>query len=711
MKLADRLTAARKAFSETPNATASPSIKADKIDVVKGKEPTIYGVTGNGGRSFYGMATGEYVTALMGYKGRQIFDEMRRSDPKVGSVLKAITLPIRGANWFIEPASEDEADQKIAKVIENNLLHGMSQTWDDTVRHILLMLPFGFSVLEKVWEYRDDGVLGIRKLDPRLPLSIVDWKYDGNTRALIGPEQMDADGTRYILPIEKLLVFTNDKEGDNWEGVSILRTAYKPWFIKSNLEKIDAIKHDRYGVGVPVMTAPNGTKSGDAAWTDAETTLENLQAQEQSYIVKPEGWLLEVLNGGTVGDDAIPSIKYHDEAIGKAMLAQFIDLGTSQTGSRALGVSFIDLFNKSIKTYAGYICDVVNRFLIREYVNYNWDVKQYPTLKVNGISDIDTVGLAALVTGKLITPDDGLEAVLRESLELPCKEEVAPLATLPAVPENPTDQQTADDEEQTPELNTRKKGIRLASATSPEVQLVDIEGMAVQLDNAKKTALRTVLDIKEQQRISLVAQASQGKRVTKVQVSGKLEMFQALVSAYRSQYVAGKEQVRKEMEKQIGKRLAMITKKRPRVSQNDLFDLMEDQISLEVEGAASKLESMVLQTGIVARKSGIVGEALLKYIDMESRSFSEAGYDSIVDGAVNGGWGAGRDFAAQEYADGVAYVYRSAILDGNACEQCAEHDGEQWPPGEEQVMPDPECYGGGRCRCVNIYVMKSEGGA
>ncbi len=701
MKLTDRLTAARKAFSDTPNMTVSPSTKADKVEVVKGKEPLIAGVTGNGGRSFYGMATGEYIASLQGYKGRAVFDEMRRSDPKVGSVLKAITLPIRGANWYIEPASDDATDKKIAATIEDNLLRGMTQTWDDTLRHILLMLPFGFSVLEKVWEYRADGVLGIRKLDPRLPVSIIDWKYDKNTKALIGPEQSDSDGTRYVLPIEKLLVFTNDKEGDNWEGISILRTAYKPWFIKSTLEKIDAIKHDRYGVGVPVMTAPTGAKSGDASWTDAEDTLENLQSQEQSYIIKPQGWELEVLNGGTVGTDVVASIKYHDEAIGKAMLAQFIDLGTSQSGSRALGSSFIDLFNKSIKAYAGYICDVVNRFLIREYVGYNWNVDRFPTMKVNGISDLDSLGLSELVAKGVITADDALEAVVRDSLELPAKEEVET-----PEPEQKPDEKT-DDETQKPELHDHSKTIKLASMTSPEIALIDPMGIAIQLDNTRKSTLRGVLEIKEQQRQALVAQAAQGKRVTKVQIPGKREMFDALMTTYRNQYAVGREQVKKEIAKQ-GKALA--TKTRTRVAPEDLFDLVEDQVSLEVEGAANKLETMVLQAGIVGRKSGLVDLALKMFIDKESKGFSEVGYEVMVDGAVNGGWGAGRDAAAHEYADEIDYVYRSAILDSAVCEQCANEDGKSWEPGNELVMPDPECYGGGRCRCVNIYVMKSEGG-
>ena len=96
-------------------------------------------------------------------------------------MLSAITLPIRQADYFMDPASSDDIDVEIATILQDALLTGMTQTWDDTVRHALLMLPFGFSSLEKVYEFRDGLVLP-RKLDPRLPQSVVRWRYDQRRR-------------------------------------------------------------------------------------------------------------------------------------------------------------------------------------------------------------------------------------------------------------------------------------------------------------------------------------------------------------------------------------------------------------------------------------------------------------------------------------------------------------------------------------------------
>lgn len=689
----------RYALSEKPNLVVSATEK-QPVEVVNGKEPNVCGVTGNGGRNFAKMSTGEYVSALSGSTGRVVFEEMRRSDPKVGSVLKAITLPIRSANWHVEPASGDALDVKIAETIEANLLRGMTCTWDDVIRHALLMLPFGFSIVEKVWEYRPDGVLGIRKLAPRLPVSVMDWKYDKTTGEMIGPEQADSDGTRYVLPIEKLLVFTNDREGDNWEGISILRTAYKPWFIKSNLEKIDAIKHDRYGVGVPMATPPQGVSAKDQSWADAVETLENLQAQEQSYLIKPNGWDMTILTAGAAaGTDVVASIKYHDEQIGKAMLAQFIDLGTSEFGSRALGGTFVDLFMQSIQAYADYICEVVSRFLIREYVGYNWAVDRYPILKCNGIKRIDYTELVALVGGGIVKPDAGLESVIRQTLELPQRTEDDETKA----PETNPSEKTSDDDEGE-ELSERRP-VRLAAA-APELRLIDAPAIGLQLDNAEKSTLRAVLAIRDEQRAYIIEQTLAAKRVPQINVPKKREMYEALMAAFHAQRDVGREQVRREMVKQTGKALAT----RKRVPIDELYDLVEEQTMLEVEGAADKLKAIIIGKTIDARRIGLDGDALRKQVEADSDAISDVTWEKAVAGAVNGGWGAGRDEAARQYESEIDYVYRSAILDSNTCPVCSAHDGDSWAPGEEEIMPDRECEGGDNCRCINIYVMKAEGG-
>ncbi|MDD5501562.1 MAG: hypothetical protein PHH57_07810, partial [Candidatus Omnitrophica bacterium] len=72
----------------------------------------------------------------------------------------------------------------------------------------------------------------------------------------------------------------------------------------------------------------------------------------------------------------------------------------------------------------------------------------------------------------------------------------------------------------------------------------------------------------------------------------------------------------------------------------------------------------------------------------------------------------GRSVAAATMADDIEWVQYSAILDGNQCEICEPLDGQEWPYSdprtEKYASGNPDCLGGGRCRCVLIYIYRSE---
>lgn len=382
------------------------------------------GVAGNTG--YWGFAaTGEHLAKLEGASGRVIFEQMRRSDHQIRAVLSAITLPIRQADYYVEPASEEPVDVEIARVVGQNLLEGMTITWDDTVRHALLMLPFGFSVLEKVYEFREDlGLVLIRKLDPRLPQSVTGWEFDREKRRLRHIVQRDSDGAEYRLPIEKVLVFSTDREGDDWEGMSILRPAFKAFYIKDDLEKTNAIMHARWGAGIPKFKVPRGITRGTEEWEEGKQALEQVHANEKAYVMEPEGWEFSVVGGEQgEGTDVLGSIKYYDEAIAKAMLAMHINLGTSETGSRALGQSFIDAFLMATQTWGDYIAEVISRFCIRELVDLNWQVERYPVMRVKRIQGVDLNAIGLLAQSGIITHDRDLESSVREVLRLPVRKD------------------------------------------------------------------------------------------------------------------------------------------------------------------------------------------------------------------------------------------------------------------------------------------------
>jgi hypothetical protein len=132
--------------------------------------------------------------------------------------------------------------------------------WVDFMRQALTMLDFGHSVFEKVYEmteYKGKPRIGLAKLAPRKQTTIYYWEtpdhQPGITQWLLtrtGAGETGAIG----IPREKLMYFINEREGDNFNGTSLLRYCYKDWHMKSKLTLVNAVGLEKQAVGVPKVT-------------------------------------------------------------------------------------------------------------------------------------------------------------------------------------------------------------------------------------------------------------------------------------------------------------------------------------------------------------------------------------------------------------------------------------------------------------------------
>lgn len=126
-------------------------------------------------------------------------------------------------------------------------------------------------------------------------------------------------------------MFSYRREGDNYEGISALRSAYKHWYIKDKLYKFDAVKQERQSIGLPVIKLPESATAADKA--DAKLIVQNVRANEKSGVVLPgPGREIEMLDMGSSGtSDLFESIKHHNREIAKNILAQFLELGDTSS--------------------------------------------------------------------------------------------------------------------------------------------------------------------------------------------------------------------------------------------------------------------------------------------------------------------------------------------------------------------------------------------
>lgn len=378
------------------------------------------GELGGSGTSYYQMARDEYNPALRGSMGLRKFDEMRKSDGQVKMTLRLVKTPILGARWYMQPASNKKKDVKIAEFVWDCLTKYQSVSWPLTLIEILSFLDFGHYAFEKVYTRKViDGKQRIvwQKFAPRHPLDIQQWDYDENG----GPNGMwlyndPSSDNSVFLPIKRGLVFTYEKEAGNMQGTSVLRSAYKHYYYKDNLYKVDAIQKERHGIGIPVVKLPPGYTQDDKS--RADELGRNLRTNEKAHVTLPPMWdlLFAEIKGQPV--DCIPSIEHHNRMISRTVLANFIEEPRDIPGQA-------DLFLKGTRFIADIIRDVFNKWAIPELVDFNFpNITDYPELKVRRLGDtVDwrtiSFALRNLTGAGIVRPDDKLEDWIRDEMDLP----------------------------------------------------------------------------------------------------------------------------------------------------------------------------------------------------------------------------------------------------------------------------------------------------
>jgi hypothetical protein len=432
----------------------------------------------------------EYNNAWRGWNGIKKADEMRRSDGSIGGVLDLVKTPVLGARWFIEPHHEPgreptARDINAANHIWWNLTEGMSTSWPQFLGECLLMLDYGYYCFEKVFTVSHPlrpGMACWKKFNPWHPLDITEWDYDenggpngiivqrqgripdppistrpSNQSVMVGYGRFPGrplGNVEQFIAIDKLLAFTYKKEGNDMAGMSLLRPAFKHWYMKQNLEKIDAIQKERHGIGVPIIKLPVNFSLGDKNL--AEQMGRNLRTNERAHIVLPPMWeiMFAKLEGQPV--DTLKSIDYHDRMIWTRVLARFMAQNNTIKDDDRI------LFLQATRIVADVVMDVINKYAIPQLVDYNWArISGYPKLRARRIGEqadwrTMTFALRNAIGAGAITPDDRLEDSVREEMDLPrrdpatARNQKTPQAA-PNAPENANGDKTAAGQVKKPE--------------------------------------------------------------------------------------------------------------------------------------------------------------------------------------------------------------------------------------------------------------------
>lgn len=388
---------------------------------------------GSSGIKIYaGYFSEEYLSnELHGTDAADAYDRMRRSDAKVKMCLNAVKTPIIGSNWEIEPATTDNPDHKLhADFIEHVLFKDMDKPFSKT--ELLSLADFGHCVMEvthkPVFGHPVFGdYVGVSALGWRSPRSILYWRLNPTNGQIDHIRQLiTGDLERFVdIPGEFLLVASIEKEGDLYEGVSLLRAAYGAWKRKNLYLRMMAIGNERNAVPTPILTVPDG-KQNTVEYQNATQVLQNYTSHQNSWIAFPKDWAISFVKSDFDPEKLTKSIDFENTEIVSAFMANFLLLGSTQSGSRAVSMDQSEFFLGGIQYIADEAISPINHKLIPQLIKMKFGPQEaYPRMKVTGISDKAGVELSNalknLCESQVIQPDDELEAHTRKRYQLPKK--------------------------------------------------------------------------------------------------------------------------------------------------------------------------------------------------------------------------------------------------------------------------------------------------
>lgn len=399
----------------------------------------------------------EYNPDLRGQMALRTFQRMRLSDASVREALGHIFSPIINATWVVEPASDEPIDLEVAEFGRRCLHDWMVDSWKQTLRTALLYLPQGFQVFETVEQVVEAELtytmpLGEpvtlprrqfvvwRRFAHRRPETI--WRWQDKNGELVSVQQMVLNKGTFqqpVIPADRLVVLTNEREGDEWTGTSILRSSYKAWHLKELVEKIAGMAFERHGVGVPVGYLPESQRNDDATMDRVEDMLRDMRAGESHYLVFPgpkqqgtagsgsvEGYLVEILSPAGSIPDFLPFLEYQRGEIKGNVLARFAELGHGSVGARATGDVQSQVWYTALQSTADYVAEEFTAAL-RRLVDRNYTVENYPSICARDIEARNISEYAdahgKLVSAGAIVADRSYRAAVRQFLGLPDEDE------------------------------------------------------------------------------------------------------------------------------------------------------------------------------------------------------------------------------------------------------------------------------------------------
>ncbi len=389
--------------------------------------PTRHGV-----EPLEGILSEEKLPQLANFQQRMLVYKEMMHDHVIGTLFDALSFPILSAEFNAEDPTNTREGRKRATFLEEAVL-GLDDI--DLRKHAEEMLDFtmyGFAISEMVLRQRSDGKMVFDTLMPVAQETLWEWgELDVRGRPVSFAQRDPVTGGLSVAPMTKLVHMTYRSRKRSPEGTGILRSLYRPWYFRKNIEVLEAIGAERDVGNVPYAEVD---KDASLSPTDIETLEEALKAlriDEAAYLIGAPGVNLKPFGAGGKVYDFRQIIRdwYHN--ILRRFFADFLATDNDNLGNTASAKELTGFFALGLRYVQKQMLDAWNAQLVPYLFAHNPsfglterdDFGKLPKLTWSRVGRENVQALATTV-GTLIDkgvfqPDDDLEDRFRDMMEMP----------------------------------------------------------------------------------------------------------------------------------------------------------------------------------------------------------------------------------------------------------------------------------------------------
>jgi hypothetical protein len=369
-----------------------------------------------------------------------LFEEMGQGDDAVRTAIDARRQEINAANWVLGTEDESDLGIQILEFCEDNIYPRI----DELLRWLGGGgIHYGFAAVEPVFAWLDRPPSGfvtrgaisraakaqgrriyLEKLAHIRQTSVETFKISetGDLETVVQYPNNGVVTRRVEIPADKLLLWTYDRQGDDYWGNPPTRHCYKDWRFKDQIERLNLLHIDKFGVGTVVIEAGEGWTTVEYA--DAAKFARNWRASQDNHLVVPPGGKVTLLaDEGKTTMSMLEWTKHYILSVAKIFLTQHTELGSTETGARALGETFVEGMKGIVQADCEDLASLINNRLIVPLVLWNYGPQEtYPAfapsqrVKIGGGAG---QMLNFLVANGVVHPRPEDEQFMRDAIGLP----------------------------------------------------------------------------------------------------------------------------------------------------------------------------------------------------------------------------------------------------------------------------------------------------